>query len=73
MKCEADERHANDADDDQEDDPFIAEGLTSSSKSDNITNVPLHSAPNQDRLQAGKARREVLKWALFCAKEKRQG
>lgn len=67
MQCKAEERVEDD--DEHQDDPFVAEGLSSSSGSDNDTPPPRN--PTQHRLQAGKARREALKQALFRAQERR--
>lgn len=67
--CEDDERRAAEDSDDTADDPFIAQGLSSSSDEDS---APIaHRAANRTRLQAGKAKREALKRALFRAKERR--
>ncbi|KAL1937494.1 hypothetical protein VTO73DRAFT_13146 [Trametes versicolor] len=67
MECEAEEREA---DDDADDDPFILEGLSSSS-SESDGEAPSAAASNGHRgLDAAKARREELKRALFRAKEK---
>lgn len=66
MQCEDDER---DTDDDKSFiNPFIAEGLSSDLASEQ--DIPPPRLPNQTRLQAGKARREALKHALFKAKER---
>ena len=71
MQCEDEERE--DADSDFED-PFIAEGI-SSSDSDSDDPAPQrlpHGNASQHRLYAAKAKREKLKQALFRAKEKRR-
>lgn len=67
MKCKAEEMHAQDSDNE---DPFIAEGLAPSSDEDNTANAP-PLATNQTDLQAGKEKREALKRALFWARERR--
>ena len=72
MECEEKER-LDDGDHDGIDaDPFIAEGLSSSSDSDNNANqLPVNQRPTGTRLQAGKRFRQQLKDTLFCAKEQR--
>lgn len=69
MECEEEER-GGDKDGDFED-PFIAEGLLSSSSSSGA-NMVFHGNTSQHHLQAGKAKQERLKWALFHAKEDKQ-
>ena len=69
MQCE-DEEWSDD--EESEEDPFITEGV-SSSESDGLGPPVLPCEPaSQQRLGAGKARREELKRALFRAKERRQ-
>lgn len=71
MQCEDDERA--EGDEEMREDPFIAEGLSSSSESDDNGGQRLLQRPaNQPRLQAEKAQREKLKRALFRAKERRR-
>ena len=55
-----------------DEDPFIAEGLSSSSDSDVAPQSRRRGHASQLRLQAAKARREQLKQALFRAKDRRQ-
>lgn len=75
MQCEADERERNNSDD--EEDPFIAEGLSSDSDSDN-ENLVAYRARVLQGLVSGlclcqaRARRDQLKRRLFRAKERRQ-
>ncbi|KAJ6538041.1 hypothetical protein B0H19DRAFT_1270413 [Mycena capillaripes] len=52
-------------------DPFIAEGLSSSSDSSANEAPRTRGGSNLTRLQTGKAKRESLKRALFKAKERR--
>jgi len=67
MECEAKEQ-SDDEDGVADVDPFIAEGLSSSSSgSDN--NAGSQIPVSQTRLQAGKCFREQLKESLFRAKE----
>lgn len=68
MQCEDEER--KDVDSDFED-PFIAEGLSSSSGSE-PTPQRYRGNISQRRLHAAKAKREKLKRALFRAKEQRR-
>lgn len=68
MQCEDEEQ----SDSNSDEDPFIAEGLSSSSESNNSPPPRTHGPVSQQRLQAAKARREKLKRALFRAKEQRQ-
>jgi hypothetical protein len=70
MQCEEDERI--DDDDGQHEDPFIAEGLSSSSSDDDTPPLQPSRNPNLQRLQAAKAQRESLKRALFRAKDRRR-
>jgi hypothetical protein len=75
MQCEADERERNNSDDDE--DPFIAEGLSSDSDSDNENLVAYRTRVLQGpvsglRLRQARARRDQLKRRLFRAKERRQ-
>ncbi|KAJ7473229.1 hypothetical protein FB451DRAFT_1035865, partial [Mycena latifolia] len=69
MQCEAQERGTGSDDEAAMADPFICEGLSSSDSSAN--EAPPRRRGNQTRLQAGKAKREWLKEALFKAKERR--
>ncbi len=66
MECEAQERADSE---DTDDDPFIREGLSSSS-SDSDGPAPARLAGGRT-LAAARARREELKEALFQAKERR--
>jgi DDE superfamily endonuclease len=68
MQCESEEQEDTDSD---FQDPFIAEGLSSSSDSE-VTPQPPRRNISQYRLHAAKAKREKLKRALFRAKEKRR-
>ena len=69
MQCEEDER----TDDDSEhEDPFIAEGLSSSSSDDDAPPLQPSQNPNLQRLQTVKAQWERLKWALFSAKDRQR-
>lgn len=61
-----------DNDDSKHEDPFIAEGLSLSSSSDDTPLLRSHGNANQQRLQAAKIRREQLKRALFRAKDRRR-
>jgi hypothetical protein len=74
MQCEEDERM--DGDGSEYEDPFIAEGLSSSSSDDDGDNAPPLRRPSQNanlqRLRVAKARREKLKRALFRAKDRRR-
>lgn len=70
MRCEAEEGAKDDSDDSFED-PFIAEGLSSSSESDEDRSVPIsepRGTGGRVRLLAAKARRESLKRRLLRAK-----
>jgi hypothetical protein len=69
MQCEDEEREGDDSD---FEDPFIAEGLSSSSSDSEIAPQPPRGNASQRRLHAAKAKREKLKRALFRAKEKRR-
>lgn len=71
MECEAAERENESGYESASDyeDPFIAEGLSSSSDSD--TRTPLFSRGSAARLSSAKACREKLKQRLFRAKERR--
>jgi hypothetical protein len=76
MQCKEEERQL-DASESASDlfaseDPFVAEGLSSSSDSEVntmtvTTSIPPRAGPTT-HLQAGKAHREKLKEQLFCAK-----
>jgi hypothetical protein len=68
LQCEDEERRQNGDDWDVLDDPFINEGLSSSSDSDHGA---IHRRTST-RLQAGKEFREKLKRRLFRAKERRR-
>src|ERR1700674_716867 len=68
MQCKDEERE--DADSDFED-PFIAEGLSSSSDLE-VAPQPPRGNVSQRQLHSTKAKREKLKQALFRAKEKRR-
>lgn len=74
MQCEERERQLDNYDSDLSapEDPFIAEGLSSSDDSDIAATVtpPQNNTP-VNRLQAGKAHRENLKERLFHAKARR--
>lgn len=69
MQCEDEERTEEDSD---FEDPFITEGLSSSSSDSELPMRPPRGNVSQRRLHAAKAKREKLKRALFRAKEKRQ-
>lgn len=70
MMCEDAERSE---DEERAPDPFIAEGLSSSSDTDlNILPAQARGSLSQQRLRAGKARRESLKRSLLRAKERRR-
>ncbi|KAJ6472990.1 hypothetical protein C8R45DRAFT_907594 [Mycena sanguinolenta] len=70
MQCEEDERGDEGSDDEGAvADPFIQEGLSSSSSSDNEGLAAPSRQLGRTRLQSGKAKREALKRALFKAKE----
>jgi hypothetical protein len=69
MQCEDEEREGDDSD---FEDPFIAEGLASSSSDSKIAPQPPRGNASQRRLHAAKAKCEKLKRALFRAKEKRR-
>jgi len=72
MQCEEDERSDDEDDAIVDMDPFIAEGLLSSSDSDdNANRLPENRRPTGTRLQAGKEFRRQLKDSLFRAKERR--
>lgn len=64
MRCEAEESSNHDV----MEDPFINEGLSSSSSSDNV--VPAHQGSSSVRLQAAKACREKLKRRLIRTKRR---
>jgi hypothetical protein len=68
MECEDTERDAEAEEDAVMADPFINEGLSSSSDSD----ANAAYAPPGTRFHAGKTKREDLKRRLFRAKEKRR-
>ena len=69
MQCKAEEREDEGSD---FEDPFIAEGLLSSSSDSDLPAQPARGNINQHRLHAAKAKREKLKRALFHAKEKQR-
>ncbi|KAF7359978.1 DDE Tnp4 domain-containing protein [Mycena venus] len=70
MQCEEEERGAGSDDEGVMADPFIEEGLSSSSSSSgNEAPAASHQRGRGTRLQSGKAKREALKRALFKAKE----
>ena len=69
MQCNKDE--CMDGDGSEYEDPFIAEGLLSSSSDDGDNPPPqLSQNANLQRLQVVKAWREKLKQALFRAKDR---
>ena len=69
MQCEEDERMDDDS---EHEDPFIAEGLSSSSSDDDAPLLRPSRNPNLQRLRTAKAQRERLKRALFRAKDRRR-
>jgi hypothetical protein len=72
MQCEEDEHTDNGS---EYEDPFIAEGLSSSSSDDDGDSAPLprpSQNANLQRLRVAKAQREKLKRALFRAKDRRR-
>jgi hypothetical protein len=74
MQCEENERRFDNADSDLSapEDPFIAEGLSSSSDADRTAPSRIRTdCTRANRLQIGKAHREKLKEALFCSKARR--
>ncbi|KAJ7128000.1 hypothetical protein C8R44DRAFT_779150 [Mycena epipterygia] len=71
MQCEDEERGTGSDDEAAMADPFILEGLSSSSDSSANEAPQNRGRGNQTRLQSGKAKRESLKQALFKAKERR--
>lgn len=73
MACEEEERKARGEDSSEVDnDPFILQGLSSSSSDSDNNEPPTGSAGRTGtRVQAARARREALKEALFKAKERR--
>jgi hypothetical protein len=73
MQCEENERHLDNSDSDLSapEDPFIAEGLSSSSDPDVATTTAPSQITHANRLQAGKAHRERLKEKLFHSKARR--
>lgn len=72
MQCEEHERSDDEGGTAVDMDPFIVEGLSSPSDSDNNANrLPKNQRSTGTRLQAGKAFRQQLKSTLFCAKEQR--
>lgn len=71
MQCEDEERGTGSDDEAAMADPFILEGLSSSSDSSANEAPQIRGRGNQTRLQTGKAKRESLKQALFKAKERR--
>lgn len=74
MQYEAKEHIADDSDDKDVVDPFMAQGLSSNSDSDGHTNVStLAQGPVSGlHLRQVKAQREQLKQCLFRAKNRRQ-
>jgi hypothetical protein len=74
MQWEAEECAAENSDDKDAVDPFIAQGLSSDSDSDGHTNVgALARGPVSGlHLRQAKARREQLKQSLFRAKDRRR-
>ncbi|PIL29432.1 hypothetical protein GSI_08374 [Ganoderma sinense ZZ0214-1] len=71
MACEEEERAERGEDSEEVDnDPFIQEGLSSTSESDN-NRPPVSVNRGGTRVQAARVRREELKEALFRDKEKR--
>lgn len=74
MQCEAEERARDNLDGDDDEDPFIAQGLSSDSDSDtNLNPLSFSQGPISGlRLRKAKARREQLKRRLFRAKDRRQ-
>lgn len=68
MQREAEEREDEDS---SFEDPFIAEGLSSSS-SESDAPLASNANPSQSRTHAAKQKREKLKRALFRAKENRR-
>lgn len=70
MQCEDEERPDSDEDAAMAD-PFIRDGLSSSSDSSANTSPARRGRASQTRLQSGKAKRESLKQALFKTKDKR--
>ena len=66
MQCEAEEREEGS----DFEDPFIAEGLSSSSSDSDLPAQPARGNISQRRLHAAKAKHEKLMRALFRAKEK---
>jgi hypothetical protein len=73
MQCEEDERHLDNSDSDLSapEDPFIAEGLSSSDDPDVATMTAPSQITRANRLQAGKVHRERLKEKLFRSKARR--
>jgi hypothetical protein len=71
MQCEDEERGAGSDYEGPMADPFIEEGLSSSSSSGNEAPAASHQRGRATRLHSGKAKREALKRALFKAKEQR--
>lgn len=74
MQCEAEERARDNSVGDDDEDPFIAQGLSSDSDSDtNLNPLSFSQGPISGlRLRKAKARREQLKRRLFRAKDRRQ-
>jgi hypothetical protein len=73
MQCEEDEHM--DGDGSEYEDPFIAEGLLSSSSDDGDNALPLQwpsQNANLQRLWVAKAQWEKLKQALFRAKDRQR-
>lgn len=68
---EDEERSADGEDSDRLKDPFIQEGLSTSSEGSGSEPVVCTARGGSARLQAGKARREDLKARLFRAKRRR--
>jgi hypothetical protein len=73
MQCEENERHFDNSDSNLSapDDPFIAEGLSSSSDPEIATVTAPRASQMPNRLQIGKAHREKLKEKLFRSKARR--
>ncbi|KZT25824.1 hypothetical protein NEOLEDRAFT_1064344, partial [Neolentinus lepideus HHB14362 ss-1] len=66
MQCKEEDR---DGEGDVDADPFIAEGLSSSSDSES-NSLPATTRNRGTCLQVARAKRDKLKWALFHAQEK---
>ena len=70
MQCEENERHLDNSDSNLSapEDPFIAEGLSSSDPDIVTATNPSQTSTCTNRLQIGKAHREKLKEKLFHSK-----